>query len=150
MVKVIFLENHENYKIGDIKNVTDGYARNFLIPKGIAELATKEKQKEIKQKIEKLKKEEEKKINEAKKIAEKIAKEKIVIEKEVNEEGHLYGSINPKEIADIINQKEYEIDGSNIVIPESIKEPGKYEIEVRVGHGVSAKLNINIKGKKSS
>lgn len=148
MVKVIFLENLEENKVGDIKNVADGYARNYLIPRGVVEIASDAKVKELESKMAKLKKEEAEKVEAAKKIADKVAKEKIVIEEEVNEDGHLYGAVTPKEIAEFLASKGYEIDGSDIVMEESIHEPGEYEVEARVGHGVETSLKVVVKRKE--
>ncbi len=147
MVKVIFLQNMGDNKIGDIVNVADGYARNYLLPKKIVELATDDKVKELESKMTKLKKEEEAKVEAAKKIATKLEKEKFELEEEVNDEGHLYGAVTPKEIAELLETKGYDIDGSNIVMEESIKEPGNYEITTRVGHGVEATIKISVKRK---
>ena len=79
MVKVIFLENIEDNKVGDVKEVADGYARNFLFRKGIAKMATDEEVKNLEGKITKLKKEEEGKVKEAEKLGEKLAKHKFVL-----------------------------------------------------------------------
>jgi len=147
MVKVIFLQNMGDNKIGDIVNVADGYARNYLLPKKIVELATDDKVKELESKMTKLKKEEEAKVEAAKKIAAKLEKEKFELEEEVNDEGHLYGAVTPKEIAELLETKGYDIDGSDIVMEESIKEPGNYEITTRVGHGVEATIKISVKRK---
>lgn len=148
MVKVIFLENVGEEKIGDIKNVADGYARNYLIPNKIAELATDEKIKEIESKMAKLKKEEAEKVATAKKVAEAISKEKFVLTEEVNEEGHLYGAVTPKEIAELFTEKKYEIDGSDIVLENPIKDPGDYEVTVRVGHGIETGVKFSVKRKE--
>jgi large subunit ribosomal protein L9 len=105
MVKVIFLENINEYKVGDIKNVADGYARNFLIPQGIAKLATESEVKNVESKIKKIQAEEAKKVEEAEKVAAKIASTKIILKEEVNEEGHLYGAITAKEISEALKIK---------------------------------------------
>jgi large subunit ribosomal protein L9 len=100
MVKVIFLENVEDHKVGDIKEVAPGYARNYLFKQNLAKLATDEEVKNLESKIKELQKEEGKRVEDAQKTADKLAKEKIVLTEEVNEEGHLYGSVGAKEIAD--------------------------------------------------
>lgn len=147
MVKVIFLENLEDYKVGDVKEVADGYARNFLFRKGLAKLATKEEIEKLDAMLSKLQKEEEKKVAEAQKVADKIAKENIVLTEEVNEEGHLYGSIGAKEIADRLEEMGYEVDGANIEIEDAIKELGEYEVLVKVGHGVETSVKVKVERK---
>lgn len=147
MVKVIFLENINEHKVGDIKSIPDGYARNFLIPKGIAKLATDAEVKNIESQIKKLQSEEAKKVTEAEKVAEKMSQTKLTLSEEVNEDGHLYGAVTAKEISEHLKTKKFEIDPSEIVIEEPIKELGEYEITVKVGHGVEADLKIVVKRK---
>lgn len=144
MVKVIFLENIEDYKIGDVREVPDGYARNFLFRKGIAKVATENEIAEIQSKMKQFEKEEAQKVVEAEKIAEKITKLKLALPKEVNEEGHLYGSVTNKEIADALETKKFEIDPANIVIEEQIKELGPTTVLVKVGHGIETELKLEI------
>lgn len=145
-MKVIFLQNIEDYKVGEIKEVSEGYARNFLFRRGFAEIATEGKVKEIEGRIEKIKKEESGKVKDAKKIAEKISSKKFLLVEEVNEEGHLYGAVGVKEIADLIStQEKIEVDGGDILIEEPIKELGKHEIIVKLGHGVETRVKIEIK-----
>ncbi len=146
-MKVIFLENLNEFKVGDIKNVPDGYARNFLIPRGIAEIATESKIKELETKIEKIKKDEEQRVSEANKLAERISGLKITLTEEVNEEGHLYGAITAKEISEALSKNGIEIEPANIIIEEPIKELGESEIVVKVGHGVESTLKISVKRK---
>lgn len=144
MTKVIFVENVEENKIGDIKNVANGYARNYLVPRGLAELASDSKIKELEAKMDKLKKEESEKVATAQKVADKIKKEKIQLEEAINDDGHLYGAVTPKEIAEYLKEKGYEIDGSDIVMEDSIKTPGDHEVLVRVGHGVETTVIVSI------
>lgn len=141
-MKVIFLENLEDYKIGEVREVASGYARNFLFPRNIAEIASAEKLKEIESKLAKLKKEEAEKVKEAKELAEKIKTMKVVITEEVNEEGHLYGSVTNKEIADKLSEKKIEIDPANVEIPEPIKELGEHMVTVKIGHGVECDVRV--------
>jgi len=143
-MKVIFLQNVEDNKVGEIKDVAEGYARNYLIRRGLAEVASEEKVKELEGQITKLKKAEEENVKTAKGIAEKIAKTKIILNEEVNEEGHLYGSVGAKEIADKITELGFEIDGADIVIEEPIKELGEHQITIKTGHGVEREIKITI------
>jgi len=148
MVKVIFLENVEDSKVGDVKEVADGYARNFLFKRGIAKVATEEELKNLETKIEKLKKEEEEKVKGAEKMSQKLSKEAIILEEEVNEEGHLYGSVTNREIAEKLHEAGYEIDSGEIEILDPIKEIGEYTVNVKVGHGVETVLKVKIDRKK--
>jgi len=132
-------------KAGEIKNAKDGYARNFLIPKGFAKLATddvvKEWQEEQKRKEEELKKEIEK-LNELK---EKIENVTLHIKHKLGANGQLYGAITNKEVAEHLKQKGIEIDKKHIEMKQ-IKTVGEYVVDVKLGHGVHAKLKLIVEG----
>lgn len=144
MVKVIFLENVENNKVGDVKNVPDGYARNFLLKKGLAVLATEEEIEKIEARLEKIKKEEESKVETAEKLAEKLGGTKVKLEMQAGEEGKLFGSVTNRDVAEKLSEMGYEIDKANIEFPETIKEKGEHIAHVKIGHGVSTDITIEV------
>jgi large subunit ribosomal protein L9 len=146
-MKVIFIENHEDHKVGDVREVASGYARNFLLKRGIVKIATPEEIKKLEGELKKIQAAEEKNVAEAQKLAEKINAEAFTITEEVNEDGHLYGSVTPKEIAEKLAEKGFEIDGSDIVMEDSIHKLGEYIVTVRVGHGVETQLKITVNRK---
>jgi large subunit ribosomal protein L9 len=147
-MKVIFIENHEDHKVGDVREMADGYVRNFLLPRGIAKVATPEEIKNLESKIKKLQTEEEKHVNDAQKIADKISAQALVLSEEVNEDGHLYGAVTPKEIAEALAEKGFEIDGSDVVMEDSIHDMGEYTVTIRVGHGVETELKVKVERSK--
>jgi len=132
-------------KAGEIKNAKDGYARNFLIPKGFAKLATpeviKEWEEEQKRKEEKLKAE----IEKLNKLKEKIENTKIVIKHKLGANGQLYGAITNKEVAEKLEEKGIEIDKKHIEMNQ-IKSVGEYEVDIKLGHGIHAKLQLIVEG----
>lgn len=144
MVKVIFLENVENNKVGDIKNIPDGYARNFLFKKGLAVVATPEEIQKIESRMEKLQKEEGAKVVTAEKLAEKLAGTKVKLEMQVGEEGKLFGSVTNRDVAEKLEEMGHDIDKANIEFPETIKEKGEHIAHIKLGHGVSTDINIEV------
>ena len=145
-MKVLLIKDVKGLgKAGEIKNAKDGYARNYLIPKGFAKLATdeviKEWQEEQKRKEEELKKELAK-LNELK---EKIENTKIVIKHKLGANGHLYGAITNKEVAEHLKEKGIEIDKKHIEMKQ-IKAVGEYSVDVKLGHGIHAKLDLVVEG----
>ena len=145
-MKVLLLKDVKGLgKAGEIKEAKDGYARNFLIPKGFAKLATPEVVEEWKREQAKKEaelKEELAKINEMK---EKLENEKIIIKHKLGANGQLLGSVTNKEIAEVLQQKGYEIDKKQIE-HKTIKAPGIYNIDVKLGHGIHARLQIEVEG----
>jgi large subunit ribosomal protein L9 len=145
-MKVLLIKDVKGLgKAGEIKNAKDGYARNYLIPKGFAKLATpeviKEWEEEQKRKEEELKKELAK-LNELK---EKIESTPIVIKHKLGANGQLYGAITNKEVAEALKEKGIEIDKKHIDMKQ-IKSVGEYEVDVKLGHGIHAKLKLIVEG----
>ena len=145
-MKVLLLKDVKGLgKAGEIKEAKDGYARNYLIPKGFAKLATKEVVEEWKKeqaKKEAKLKEELAKINE---IKEKLENEKIIIKHKLGANGQLLGSVTNKEIAEVLKQKGYDIDKKQIE-HKPIKAPGLYNIDIKLGHGIHARAQIEVEG----
>lgn len=146
-MKVILLKDVKGLgKEGELVNAKDGYARNFLLPKGDAIEATPTNLKKWKE--EKAKEEERKKneYNEALKLKEKIDAITVVIEGKAGEGGRLFGSITSKDIADALkSQHKIDIDKRKIELKDNIKALGMTSVDVRVYTEVVAKLNVNVK-----
>ncbi|MBU2635272.1 50S ribosomal protein L9 [Patescibacteria group bacterium] len=148
-MRIIFLQDVENVgKKYEIKDVKDGYARNFLIPKGLAKLATKEvleraeKQKEIeRQKIEE-------ELKEIQKIASSIDEFEVIIPVKVGEEQQLFEKINTQKISDKLKELGFEIKKEQIDLAEPIGELGEFPIKVRFEHNLESEIRVIITEEK--
>ena len=144
-MEVILNESIESLgRAGDIVKVADGYARNYLIPKGLAMVANKknvvqlEKQRAaILEKAAKIKQEFEA-------LSEQLSKLEIEIPVKVGEEEKLYGSVTSMDIAKAIEEKGYTVDRKKIVLPEPIKALGEYEIPIKLSPDVTATVNVKV------
>lgn len=132
-------------KTGEVVKVSDGYARNLLLPKGLATEATEgnvrnlEKQKAIQETNR------QKELAEAKELAAKIAQLKVTILTKSGEGGRLFGSITSKDIADALaEQHKINIDKRKFVLDNSIKHTGDYEIDIKIYTEVTAKLKVTV------
>ena len=148
-MKVIFTENVENNKVGDIKGVADGYARNFLLKQGMAVIATDEEIEKIQKELTKLQQEEEKKIKDLEEEKEKLEKISLEIKVEAgpeDEEGtrKIFGSVTNAEIQETLLEKGFDIDKKEIEVLNPIKELGVHDIHIKLGHGVIAELKIKV------
>lgn len=145
-MKVILLEDVKGSgKKDQIVNVADGYARNFLIPKGLAAEATPQTLNELKskQKSEEHRKAQE--LDEAKKTAEKIDQKTFMIRAKAGAEDKLFGSVTAKEIAAAIeNETGCEVDKRKIVLDTEIKSFGNYEVTIKIHPGVTATAYITV------
>lgn len=134
-------------KAGEVKEVKDGYGQNFLIAKGFAKHATAEILAQHKEDeriaAENLAKE----IASLKDLALKLDKAEIVITKKIGQGGHLFGSITKDEVAHaLFEQHKIEIDKKHITDKLAIKTVGEHDLDLRLGHGIHAKLHVDVVG----
>ena len=144
-MEVILLESFDRLgQIGDIVNVKNGFARNFLIPQKKALRANKEnKERFLKIKNDLLEKNK-KIVEESKLILKKIENQDIVFIRNASDNGQLYGSVSPKDIAVYFNEKKIAIKPSNINLHTSIKKIGIYDLNVKLHADVGCNLKINV------
>ena len=143
-MKVVLLADVKSQgKKGDLINVSDGYARNFLFPKGLAAEADAKAMNELKMKEEaRLHKIEVEKAA-AREIAEKLAAVVVKIKSQAGADGRLYGAITPKDIADtLMKDFSIDIDKRKINVPEPIKTFGKFELDVKLYNEVTGKIHL--------
>lgn len=130
---------------GEIKEVKDGYGKNFLIGKGHAKHATDEVLKEWEKEQAKLKNILAEEIKKAEDIKNKIDSFKFTVRHKVGANGHLIGSVTSKDIQQIMfEQAEIEIDKKQITIKEKIKTVGIFEINCKLGNGIHALAKIDV------
>ena len=127
----------------DMVNVSDGYARNFLFPRGLAAEASASNINIMKTKKEAEKTKMDRELAQAKELAQKVKDTIVVIKSKSGENGKLFGSITSKDISDKLKSDfKLEIDKKKIVLPDPIKSLGTTEVEVKLYPGVSAKLTV--------
>jgi large subunit ribosomal protein L9 len=144
-MKVILMEDIKKIgKIGQIVDVANGFARNYLVPKGLAvEANTKNirsvehEKKIVHEKARKLK-------DSAQDLSSKISAMTITIKAKAGEEGKLFGSVTTMDIAEALNSEGIEIDKKRISLEEPIKRLGSYFVSVKLHHEVSVQLNIQV------
>ncbi len=144
-MKVILTTNVKKLgKIGELVNVKDGYARNFLLPNKMA-LRENKKNLEYYEKIkEEIKITENKKLEQAKQTIENIKKLNIEFSKEADEKGQLYGAISKKEILNFLKENEVKIHSDDIVLGEQIRSIGEHEIIVNPYTDIKETIKINV------
>jgi large subunit ribosomal protein L9 len=145
-VKVILLKDIKGSgSKGDVINVSDGYARNYLFPRGLAIEATKANLNELKNKEKAEEKRKEQAAQEAREIADKLSDITLVIKAKSGENGKLFGSVTNKEIAqELKKQHKISIDRKKIVLDEPIKQLCEMEVDVKLYPEISGKLKIRV------
>lgn len=144
-MKVVLLKDVAGQgKAGTILEVSDGYARNYLLKNKLAMEATPAKLAEIKQQEEALRRRKELEKQEWQQKADQISALQITLKVKCGEGGKIFGSIQSANIADELKKHGIEIDKKKIVLPQPIKSAGDYIIEVRPYPEVTAKLRVKV------
>lgn len=146
-MEVILLKDVKGQgKKGDIIKVSDGYARNFLIPRGIAIEATEGSKKKLKEEKAARERKRQQELKEARKLSDRISSLKVALRVKAGEKGKLFGSVTAKDIAEALEKQHgIKIDKKKIVLDEPIKNTGEFEVEVKVYREISAGLKVEIK-----
>ena len=142
-MKVLLIKDVANLgKAGEVKEVKDGYGKNFLIARGFAKLATPEVIEAWEKEQAKRAEEEAKEIARLKEIQKQIEQTTLTIRHKAGANGALFGAITNKEVAEALRERGIEIDKKHIDIHPPIKQTGEYDIDVKLGHGLHATLKL--------
>jgi large subunit ribosomal protein L9 len=142
-MQVILLQDVE--KLGkkfDVKEVADGYARNFLLPNNLVKPATEEALKQLEAEKEAAAKKAESELRETEGAVAQLDGQEVEISTKVDESGKLFGSITAVKMAKILKDKGFNVSKNQIKLAESIKEVGEYDIVVEFPHRLEAKIKI--------
>jgi len=142
-MKVILTENIADLgEIGQVVNVAPGYARNYLLPKGIALEATGRNVRELEHRKRILAQKREKVRQEMMSLAEKLNQVSIVMQRKVAEEDKLYGSVSASDIAAALAEKGFDIQRRDLLLEQPIKQVGEFTVPVRVHAQISANIRL--------
>ncbi len=142
-MKVILRENVESLgQIGDLIDVKDGFARNYLLPRKIAYTAIKGNIRSLEEDKRNLAKKKEQEIRAAETLGGELEKVSVTIPVQVGEEDKIFGSVTSQMISDALKEKGYDIDKRKIEIDETIKSLGIYSITIKLHSSVNAKIKV--------
>ena len=129
---------------GDIKEVAEGFARNYLLPKKLVIVANDSSKKAIEhqKKLIKIKKDKRKKSSEQ--IAQSMTGVELTITAQVGEEGKLFGSVTSMDIARSLREKGFEIDKRKILLDAPIKQEGEFNVSIKLEEGLTASVKVNV------
>lgn len=129
-------------KQGDIVEVKEGYARNYLIPQGLATIATEHHKRMVQKHRARLEAIEKARLAGLQTLAAELARQSITIEANANDEGHLYGSIGPVEVANALKRHNFPIAPDQVRLKGPLKELGLYTITIHLGREVDAEVKV--------
>jgi large subunit ribosomal protein L9 len=144
-MEVILREHVDNLgRRGEIVKVADGYARNYLLPRKLALLATAGNKQRIEREREKFETREAEEMKVAQAMADRMSGVEIEIARKVGETEALYGSVTSSDIADALHAKGFDIDKRKLVLPDVIKKLGEYTIPVKLHRDVTTNLKVRV------
>ncbi|GMU95714.1 MULTISPECIES: 50S ribosomal protein L9 [Ignavibacterium] len=142
-MKVILRQNIDKLgRIGQIVDVKDGYALNYLIPKGFAYVAVKGNVKALEEEKKIVEKRNQQELKAAEMLASELEKISVTIPVQVGEEDKIFGSVTTQMIADALKEKGHDIDKRKIELEEQIKTLGIYNVNIKLHPSVSAKIKL--------
>jgi large subunit ribosomal protein L9 len=145
-MEVLLLKDVEQLgEAGEIKRVADGYARNFLMPRGLAVIATPGAVKQVELQLESESRRQAKELDEAQALAHALDGRAVRFQARAGESDRLYGSITNANIADALSEQvEQEVDRRKIEMDEPLKELGTHAVTIRLAPGAEAKVTVII------
>jgi len=144
-MEVILLERIERLgQMGDVVNVKDGFARNFLLPQNKALRANKLNREYFEKEKVNLEAKNLKQKSEAESVSDKIIKNNYIIIRQASDTGQLYGSVNSGDIKERLQEDGFSLEKSQIVLDKPIKEIGHHEIRIKLHPEVTSKINLYI------
>lgn len=148
-MKVILLKDIENIgKKYEVKEIKPGYARNFLIPKGLAKLATEKNLEWAKKKREEEVKKAEEELAKVQEIASSLGELELEFSVKIGEKGQLFESITNQKISERLKEEGFEVKKDQIDLPEPIKELGEFPVKIHLDHNLEAEITVMVTEEK--
>ncbi len=142
-MKIILRQDHESLgQVGDIIEVKDGFARNYLIPRKIAIRATDGARSTVEEEKRQHARRQAKGLRNAEKLAGELEKTSVTIQMKVGDDDKLFGTVTNQMIADALSEKGYTVDKRQIDLQDSIKTLGIYDVAVKLHPSVASKIKV--------
>lgn len=142
-MKIILKESMENLgTVGDTVVVKDGYARNYLLPRGLAMLADPKNLKTVEHHRRSLEKKRLREVGKAQELAAALSGTRLVFQRRASDQNQLFGSVTNADIEARLQEKGYPLTRKQLVLDQAVKALGEFEVTVKVGGGVSTTIQV--------
>lgn len=146
-MKVVLLQDVKGQgKKGEVVDVNEGYARNFLVKKGLAEIATASKLNDISQKKSAADFHKAEEIKATKALAEELKDKAFTVKIKAGQGGKVFGSVTGANISEAMQTAGYTVDKKKIVLSQPIKNVGEYDVDLKLMEGISTKIKVTVIG----
>ncbi len=144
-MKVILKSDVEKLgRAGDVKQVADGFGRNYLLPRGLATPATPAALKWLERGAERRQKLREKASQAAQELAGRLAGVALSFARQAGEEGKIFGSVGKSDIVESLKASGIVVDKKSVILPSALKALGEHEVEIRLAPDVSTKIKVSV------
>jgi large subunit ribosomal protein L9 len=148
-MQVILLQDVKGQgKKGDLVEVNEGYARNFLIKKGLAEAATANKINELKEKKAAAEYHKQEEVKAMQLLAQELKGKSFPVKIKVGQGGKVFGSVTSVHVADALKAGGYDVDKKKIVIDQPIKNVGEYKVDIKLMEGIATQIKVVVGGEE--
>ena len=142
-IELLLIHTVDNLgKQGDVVEVKPGFANNYLLPQGLATVATEHHKRMVEKHREKLEAIERERLADIRKLADEISKASVTIEANANDDGQLYGSVGQSEIVDGLKGQGFSVSADQIRLEGALKELGLYNVVVRLHQSIETELKV--------
>lgn len=142
-VKLLLNESIKNVgRVGDIVDVSSGYARNYLIPQGLAVQPTPNNVKKVEERRKEIERVEKDKRDQQAKIIEKLAGVEVQIERRANEQGHLFGSVSATDIAKGLQAQNFNVEPDDVLLPGKLDQVNNYTVKVQFAEDLAQEIKV--------
>lgn len=129
-------------KQGEVVTVKPGYAKNYLLPQGLATIATDHHKRMVEKHKARLLQIQNARLAGLRQLADELSKQSVTIEANANDEGHLYGSVGANDIVNALKKQEFQITTDQVRLKGPLKELGLYTVNIHLGHEIEAELKV--------
>src|SRR4051812_139168 len=144
-VKLLLQESIKNVgRVGDVVEVSPGYARNYLLPKGLAVEPTKANLKKVEARRQEIEKQERERRDQQAALIKRLEGKDVTLERKANDQGHLYGAVSATDIAKALQAEGYNIEAGDVLLPGKIDQINTYTVKVRFAEDLETDLKIYV------
>ena len=144
-VKLLLQESIKNVgRVGDVVEVSPGYARNYLLPKGLAVEPTKSNLKKVEARRQEIEKQEREKREQQERLLKKLEGKDVTLERKANDQGHLYGAVSATDIARQLQADGFNVEAEDVLLPGKLDQINTYTVKIRFADDLETDLKVYV------
>jgi large subunit ribosomal protein L9 len=144
-VKLLLQESIKNVgRVGDVVEVSPGYARNYLLPKGLAVEPTKNNLKKVEARRQEIEKQEREKREQQERLLKKLEGKDVTLERKANDQGHLYGAVSATDIARQLQADGFNVEAEDVLLPGKLDQINTYTVKIRFAEDLETDLKVYV------